>query len=173
LVAGILALCLVVVGLTYLIPQRFDAMLPRDQVASIAVTQMRITPGVEGGSVLSSDTFTEEAEIQAIYDVLYDSRFTKKFFQPNSVPSYSTPVDSIELQFVKKTSSGSDAQSVFIFTIFSDDQTTTYPRPDYDGAVQISKQWGTDESAWYNIAGGARRRVELYQSLKAAIDSFA
>jgi hypothetical protein len=172
-VVGILALCLLSVGLTYLIPLRFNVMIPRDQVARIDVIQMKIMPGVEEESSLSNATFTAESEIQAIYDILYDSRFIRKLFQPTAVPSYSTPADMIELQFIKKISSGSDVPNVFIFTIFDDDRNTIYPRPNYDSAVKISEQRGADESVWYNIAGGAQRRVELYQSLKATIDSFA
>jgi hypothetical protein len=170
LIFGIIVLCFASIGSFHLIPTRFEMMVPRDQIMRIIITQMRMTPG--GQTEFSDEILlTKEGDVQAIYDTLCGSRFRKKLLQPALAP-YSIPFHIIGIRFEMETSSESDTLSVFKFDIFDDDRNFTHPRPDYDDAVQISKQWGESESKWYDVVGGAQRRKELYQSLEAAIEGF-
>ncbi|MDR0380769.1 MAG: hypothetical protein LBH86_02055 [Oscillospiraceae bacterium] len=168
LLLGVVALCVISVCSLYLIPLRFDAMAPRARVSEIIVTQMRVTPGVEGGSeLLSSDAFTDDREIQAIYDVLSDARFRRKLFQPANTAS-SLSVDFMEIQLVSDPSPGEDVPGVFRFLIISsDDRDFTHPRPHYDSEVQMTQHWErAEQGAWYRVVGGAKRRAEIYQALR-------
>jgi hypothetical protein len=92
--------------------------------------------------------------------------FTKKLFQ-------STPSSTIFTDF-NVLPGGVDAPSgiSISISIIDDDRDFTYPRPHYDGAIRMTEEWGKFDPKWYHIVGEAQRREELYQALKAALESF-